>query len=866
MNENRARLSRSIKTRLTALVLGVLFAAMTVGILTPSYFAARSMRRLAEERIQSTAGGLEDSVIHWYQRATALVRLLRDTQDIASMDPARQKSTLVSISATYPEIFLAMTNDTSGMNVSRSDREPLISYSNRRYLKNVLQGSDLETETVISKTIGRPVLVVATPIRSKDSRVVGGLAIITEVTSLARAIGATHVGNTGIAYLVDSSNKAIAHPSESVAKVLTDMSNEEPVRYLRAHKKGALHYRNDVDPLTGAKGIAIDYVGYVSELDNGWGIVVIQQEREAYAEVTAFIRTGSIVLIVALFLVAGTMWMVVSRTMRPVERLTQVAGALANGALDRRVDVRSADEIGILGASFNSMADAIQRHVKSLADHQEKLEDTVAKRTQELARRNDEMRVVLDTVDQGLVTIDADGTLGQQRSAALRKWFRSADSAAALPDLFAPAGDETRLMMQLAWESVVENVLPLEVTLDQIPKKVTVGDRHYALGLKPIFSERGLESALLVVTDVTTELQRLQSETAQREFLGVFERLMKDRNGFIEFYNEASALVDGFATHSTTDTAVLCRQVHTLKGNSAVFGVQSIADVCHDVETQVSEDGPAALENGLAEIVQAWSRFTARVVPLIGTETSEIVEVPYQDLDAILSAARRGEGSTKMFALLERLTREPIEVRFRRAAQQARGLAARLGRAEPVIKIDGNGVRLPREGWATFWAAFVHLVRNAVDHGLESAIAREAKGKPPFGTIELSSVEIAGRVVIGIKDDGRGVDWELVRSKAAKVGLPSDDAEDLKNALFGDGFSTREEASTTSGRGMGMQAVRDACRAMDGTIEIHSEQDQGTTITISIPLAPPSQGTLETLRPATRASLHLPKSVWPGTI
>jgi two-component system chemotaxis sensor kinase CheA len=219
-----------------------------------------------------------------------------------------------------------------------------------------------------------------------------------------------------------------------------------------------------------------------------------------------------------------------------------------------------------------------------------------------------------------------------------------------------------------------------------------------------------------------------------------------------------------------------------------------------------------------------------------------------------------------MFALLERLTREPIEVRFRRAAQQARGLAARLGRAEPVIKIDGNGVRLPREGWATFWAAFVHLVRNAVDHGLESAIAREAKGKPPFGTIELSSVEIAGRVVIGIKDDGRGVDWELVRSKAAKVGLPSDDAEDLKNALFGDGFSTREEASTTSGRGMGMQAVRDACRAMDGTIEIHSEQDQGTTITISIPLAPPSQGTRETLRPATRASLHLPKSVWPGTI
>ena len=864
MTQPRMRLSRSIKTRLTGLVLGVLLVTMAMGIVTPSYFAARSMSRRAEEHLHTTATGLTDSVLHWYGRMTSLVRLLRDTEDVASMDPARQKRTLVSISTTYPEIFLAMTNDPTGMNVSRSDHEALLNYSNRDYLKKVFQGSDLETETVISKTLGRPVLVVATPIRSNDAHVVGALALITEVTSLARTVGATRVGKTGIAYLVDSSNKAIAHPSESVAKALTDLSTEEPVRILRQQKSGPFRYRSDVDPLTLAKGPAIDYVGYVSELENGWGVVVIQQEREAYAEVAAFLRTGSIVLAIALLLVAGTMWMVVSRTLRPIERLTEVAGDLAGGALERRVAIQSTDEIGVLGAAFNAMADAIQDHVKKLADHQDKLEETVARRTHELAQRNDEMRVVLDTVDQGLVTIGPDGTLGEEKSAALRKWFETAETAATFPELFAPAGSETRLMMQLAWESVVENLLPLEVTLDQIPKKITLGGRHYSLGVKPIVGERGMESALLIVTDVTTDLERQQSEMAQREFLGVFERLMKDRNGFIEFYNEASALVDGFAVHSTTDTTALARQVHTLKGNSAVFGIQSVADVCHEVESRVRDEGQATLEAGLADIVGAWSRFSARIVPLIGTETSEIVEVAYQDLDAILGAVRRGEGSSKVLALLERLTREPIEIRFKRAAEQARALAVRLGRADPTITIVGSGVRLPRTGWAPFWAAFVHLVRNAVDHGLEPADEREAHGKPPAGTIELWAVELAGRVVIGVKDDGRGVDWEAVRAKAAKAGLPTRSPEDLTDALFHEGFSTREEASATSGRGIGMHAIRVACEAMGGTIEFESDLGKGASVTISMPIAPTTAGSLETLRPATRESLHLPRSVWPG--
>ena len=367
----------------------------------------------------------------------------------------------------------------------------------------------------------------------------------------------------------------------------------------------------------------------------------------------------------------------------------------------------------------------------------------------------------------------------------------------------------------------------------------------------------------LIAADATAEMQRLDAEAAQREFLGVFERLMKDRNGFIEFFNEAAGLVDGFATGASKDRAAVLRHVHTLKGNSAVFGVQSISEVCHKVETAVAEEGATVLDQGLKEIQEAWSRFTARVVPLIGTETSEIVEVAYQDLDAILNAVRRGESSARVLSLLERLTREPIEVRFRRSAEQARGLAMRLGRSNPIIDISPNGVRLPRHGWAPFWAAFVHLVRNCLDHGIESAAEREANGKSPSGTIELSAAEIAGHVVITIKDDGRGVDWEKVRANAARIGLPTASRDDLENALFEEGFTTRDEASATSGGGVGMRAVKDACESMGGTIDLDSELGQGTTVTVTIPFVATQGSVIATLRPATRESLHLRRSAWP---
>ena len=125
-----------------------------------------------------------------------------------------------------------------------------------------------------------------------------------------------------------------------------------------------------------------------------------------------------------------------------------------------------------------------------------------------------------------------------------------------------------------------------------------------------------------------------------------------------------------------------------------------------------------------------------------------------------------------------------------------------------------------------FWSSFVHVVRNSVDHGLESAEDRLMQGKSEAGTLEISTQLDGDEFVIAISDDGRGISWESVAAAARKKNLPADSREHLEEALFADGLTTTEHATATSGRGVGMGAVRASCHQLDGRIEIAQPSPQ----------------------------------------
>ena len=134
----------------------------------------------------------------------------------------------------------------------------------------------------------------------------------------------------------------------------------------------------------------------------------------------------------------------------------------------------------------------------------------------------------------------------------------------------------------------------------------------------------------------------------------------------------------------------------------------------------------------------------------------------------------------------------------------------------------------------------VHLIRNSIDHGIESPEAREEAGKPARGTVVLSAVHAGAHVLIKIRDDGAGLDREAIRARAVERGLVAPDAELTDEQAFGlifePGFSTAQKITEVSGRGVGLDVVKRSMEALHGSLQIASRRGEGTTITLKLPL------------------------------
>jgi two-component system chemotaxis sensor kinase CheA len=133
-----------------------------------------------------------------------------------------------------------------------------------------------------------------------------------------------------------------------------------------------------------------------------------------------------------------------------------------------------------------------------------------------------------------------------------------------------------------------------------------------------------------------------------------------------------------------------------------------------------------------------------------------------------------------------------------------------------------------------------HLIRNALDHGIESPEVRVANGKPAKGSVSLNAYHDSGHIVVEIRDDGAGLDPERIRQRAIEKGMIRADQvlsrEETFRLIFEPGLSTKGEASNLSGRGVGMDVVRRNIEALRGSVELDSEKGKGTTVTIILPL------------------------------
>ncbi len=208
------------------------------------------------------------------------------------------------------------------------------------------------------------------------------------------------------------------------------------------------------------------------------------------------------------------------------------------------------------------------------------------------------------------------------------------------------------------------------------------------------------------------------------------------------------------------------------------------------------------------------------------------VAVAVSNLDVVTSDLQLAVMKTRM---------QPVKKVFGRFPRVVRDLARTL-KKEIDLEMIGEDTDLDKNLVEALADPLVHLVRNAVDHGIEQPHEREAVGKIRKGTVKLSASQEGDHIMLSIADDGKGMDPDVLRMKAVEKGIMDEEAaarmddKDCFNLIFHPGFSTKTEISDVSGRGVGMDVVKTRISQMNGTVDIDSELGTGSLITIKLPL------------------------------
>jgi two-component system, chemotaxis family, sensor kinase CheA len=272
-------------------------------------------------------------------------------------------------------------------------------------------------------------------------------------------------------------------------------------------------------------------------------------------------------------------------------------------------------------------------------------------------------------------------------------------------------------------------------------------------------------------------------------------------------------------TASATDVALALRTQERMKGSPKQFVETSV---------RVSTDRLDRLIDMVGEMVIAHS--------MVAQDSVVVQAAHYELLKKVNHTSKIVRGLQDLSMSMRMV---PLKATFQKMARLVRDVARKVGKNVTFIT-EGEDTEIDRNLVDVINDPLVHMVRNAVDHGIESPEVRKKNGKPPNGTVKLSAFHSAGSVVVQIIDDGKGLDRKAILAKAIEKGMITDSSavcdRDVCNLILEPGFSTAEVVTDVSGRGVGMDVVKKNIESLRGQVEITSEPGKGSVFRMSLPL------------------------------
>jgi len=500
-----------------------------------------------------------------------------------------------------------------------------------------------------------------------------------------------------------------------------------------------------------------------------------------------------------------------------------------------------------------------------IEDQNRTLEHKVEERTQELQVKTNDILSMMGNMHQGLFTVMNEGIIHHEYASFLETIFERSDIAGSnfMDLLFSKSklGNDKLDQVTTAIDAIIgEEDMMWEfnshLLINEYSILINGIEKIIAIEWDPIIFNDVIEKVMVTVRDIT-ELKALEREAEgkKRELDIISQIISVDQDKFSEFIKSAyqflgenAKLIEKSAQKDPEVLALLFRNMHTIKGNARTYGLSTITDQVHDAENtydslrtdesviwdqkrlsnelhlveSIIEEYVHVCENVLSRDIKNQSE--ERTYNIKSTELDTISQL-IESLDASNNIDQESLAKVNQVkSIINQLDSVTFYDAISDTCNSLNSIAEQLNKTKPKIQFSGGEIPIKKESTNLLNNVFSHILRNSMDHGIETPDERISKGKEAYGTISVDVKEQGNLLVIHVKDDGQGLNLDKLREMGKETGIlkegESPSLVQLASLIFESGVSTKTDVTSISGRGVGMDAVKKFIEEKGGSVSI----------------------------------------------
>ncbi len=525
------------------------------------------------------------------------------------------------------------------------------------------------------------------------------------------------------------------------------------------------------------------------------------------------------------------------------------------------------DKLKVYSEDIKAKNEALHHAYEEVNESKNKLSEWSKGLEQTIQQRTASVRNLLNNAGQGFLTFGADLAVGEEFSSECSNIFGCNINGASFPELMYPDSAEDRDFLKTLIVKILEeeDEIQRSIYLSLLPEEVTLENKCIHISYK-IITDKAINTSevfMVILTDITYKRMLENKVEQERNVLKMVVRVVTNYDDFIETIKDykdfcRSKLTNHLNSKQSFDEVIyeVCRTIHTFKGTFSLFDMSNIIEKLHAFETEISEykdnKSPANMEKLTEHILkqdaESWLEADINILRnilgdnflnkenTIVIEKNRLLAIEEKMLLMLPSAECR-----LLLPEIKRLRQKPFKEVLKGMPDYAQKLADKLDKMMNPVEIDSDMVLVDLDKYQGFSKALIHVFRNIVDHGLETPDERLELGKPEYCNVHCEIKLVDGMIALTISDDGRGFDFKKIRQKlidrrvlSEEIACGLEDSETVR-LMINNHISTKDYITYTSGRGLGLSAVKEETEKLGGTFRIDAESRSGTRFLFQLP-------------------------------